>query len=58
MKSEWHWMRTSTIKSRGQSFPPRAVIDHLKNNKVKRLDNFLDTLEYSGHSDEYEKSKV
>jgi hypothetical protein len=34
MKPEWNWMQTSQIKSRGQSFPPQAVIDYLKNTKV------------------------
>ena len=51
MKPEWNWMQTSPIKSRGQTFPPQAVIEYLKNTKVKRVDNFLDTLEYAGHSD-------
>lgn len=38
MKNEWNWMGTQTNKSRGQSFPPQEVIDHLKiQGKVQRL---------------------
>ncbi len=35
MKPEWNWMQTSQIKSRGQTFPPRAVIEYLKILKLK-----------------------
>tara|TARA_R110001592_G_C13070525_1_gene741760 strand:- start:795 stop:908 length:114 start_codon:yes stop_codon:yes gene_type:complete len=30
MKPEWNWMLIPTKKSRGQSFPPQEVINHLK----------------------------
>jgi len=30
MKTEWNWMAIQTTKSRGQSFPPKEVINHLK----------------------------
>jgi|EP01049_Picozoa_sp_SAG25_P012911 uncharacterized Fe-S cluster-containing radical SAM superfamily protein len=38
MKPEWNWMQTSQIKSRGQSFPPQAVIEHLRRINVRSSD--------------------